>query len=189
MWVPSNVDKGRWHLDVRHLEMENAGSFAGGGHKLVWHTTEGNSLSGALGALRSKRAAAHFVIDPRTGQTVQLIPLNRAARALAHPAGPETNRANAIQVEIVGFAADTGKWQDEHYLRLAALAVLIGHRFSIPRRNANGVSFSNPHRLSGTDFYRASGHIGHCHVPGNDHTDPGRGFKGGRLRELMGRFD
>lgn len=189
VWLPTGDHQEKWGLTLHKERMEDAGPFTGGGWKLCWHTTEGPTLGGALSALRSKRAASHVVINPRSGDVVQLIPFDCAARSLAHTLAPETNRANVIQVEIVGHASESGHWSNREYRCLAALAVLIEHRVRIPRRVAADLSFAHPRKLSGTGFVRAAGHLGHCHVPGNDHTDPGTGFKGSLIRKLMKEFD
>lgn len=174
-WLPTGH---HWGLHIAHEAMEDSGPFTGGGHKVIWHTTEGRSSSGALATLKENRDAAHFVIDPY-GNVAQCIPLNRAARALEHSGGPETNRANCIQIECVGLASETGKWSDSHYAHLAALFCLIDHRF--PVRLHAPVSFAHPHRVSGQEFVSLSGHLGHCHVPGNSHSDPGPGFRWSEL--------
>lgn len=189
LWLPQGDHRKGWGLLIAYDRAEDAGNFVGGGHKLCWHTTEGGSYSSVVRTLKEKRAAVHFVIDPRIGRVIQMIPLDKAGRGLAHPSGPETNRANVIQVEIVGYAKESGQWSDEDYRKLAALAVLIEHRFPIPRRTTGEVTFAEPRRLSGPGFYRAAGHCGHCHVPGNDHYDPGKGFKGKKLRHFMKEFD
>jgi hypothetical protein len=64
---------------------------------------------------------------------------------------------------------------------LANLALLIEHRVDIPRKAPR--SFPGT-RYTGSGFVRAQGHIGHCHVPGNTHTDPGR-FASARLLRFM----
>jgi hypothetical protein len=156
-----------WHPDATRVTHQDAGAFTGGGRKLVWHTTEGSSLPDYGGS------SPHFTLNPRTGDLWQHIPLNRAARALAHPSGPETNRANAIQVELIGFAKDTQDWSSGAYANVAELARWIEGAFGVPRRT--GVKFTVPAtRLSGQGFVDYEGHIGHAHVPGNDHWDPGK---------------
>jgi hypothetical protein len=104
-----------------------------------------------------------------------MIPLNQYARALEHPAGtPETNRAHCIQVEICGFAKESGSWPDSVYAHLGALAVLLEHRQGIARISTH--PFSNtPHRLTPAAFISAGGHLGHQHVPSqpSGHWDPG----------------
>lgn len=179
-----------WHPAAKRVpiaaQQQNL-TFTGGGRKLVWHTTEGSSIEGAVGAYRASGSAPHFTIyvsklGVRT--LYQHLPINRAATALAHPSGPDTNRANAIQVEIVGFAAESGKWSRATYFYLYWLARWCNKHFAVPMRSAPGVVWSHPRRLSGQAFFDASGHVGHCHAPGNDHTDPGVGFHAGRVTKF-----
>jgi peptidoglycan hydrolase-like protein with peptidoglycan-binding domain len=165
-----------WHPDaVRRIHID-AGGFTGGGRKLVWHTTEGGSLPNYGGS------APHFTFDPEDGRLWQHIPLNRAARALV-AGGP--NFWNAVQVELIGFA-DTKEakkhgllrravinWTDEEYARIAKLARWIEANFNVPR--TCGVEFvgHTAHLASLDAVKRYSGHIGHQHINGNTHWDPG----------------
>jgi hypothetical protein len=184
LWLPTGPT---WDLNIEHKPLEDAGEFTGGGHGLVWHTTESEreSVDAMWHVLRAKNAAPHVVIGWREGfrypVAIQCIPFNRAGRALAHPSGPETNRANKIQVEICGRAAESHTWDANWYKALANLALLIEHRVDIPRKAPR--SFPGT-RYTGTGFVRAQGHIGHCHAPGNDHSDPGR-FASARLLRFM----
>lgn len=171
-WLP----EGRhWGLRIEHRRLNDAGPFTGGGHKLIWHTTEGAGMDAMWRVLRDKDAAPHFLIDPGGGYApvYQCIPLNMAARALEHPAGtPETNRANCIQVEIVDFAKNAKDWGHVIYRDLGALAALIDHRFNIRRGYR---PFTVPaKKVTPAGFVRATGHMGHSHVPNNSHWDPGR---------------
>jgi hypothetical protein len=156
-----------WHPDATHDVYADAGAFTTGKPKLVWHTTEGSSLPTYQGS------APHFTLDPRTGKLWQHIPVNRAAKSLKHPAGTvETNHAHALQVELIGFARDTAAWPDAHYARIAELARWIEHNADVPR--TCGVKFfTGTARLGGQAWLDYSGHCGHCHVPNNDHIDPG----------------
>jgi hypothetical protein len=163
-------------LHIEHGSLIRPGGFAGGGWKLIWHTTEspsGHGTSGVVSVLQAKGAEVHVVIDPATGKTTQLIPFDNFGKGLMHPAGtPETNRARCIQVEICGYARSSPDWPESYYKHLASLATLIEHRIPIPRRV--GRSFSaTPNRLTPQGFVRAAGHFGHEHVPNNDHWDPG----------------
>jgi hypothetical protein len=99
-----------WHPNAKRVPIPSAPqnlTFTGGGHKLVWHTTEGSSIEGAESAYRAAGVCPHFTIALVNGHRVlhQHLPLDVAASALKHDSGPQTNRANAIQVEIVGFAS------------------------------------------------------------------------------------
>jgi hypothetical protein len=135
----------------------------------LWHTTEVPVLPNYGGS------GPHFTLDPRDGRLWQHIPLNLGARAL-RPGGP--NFMNVIQVELIGNAKDTHTWPDSHYARIAKLARWIEANFHVPRKST--VTFlgdkSTPHLASVEAFRLYSGHIGHQHVPGNTHWDPG-GFK------------
>ena len=132
----------------------------------MWHTTETNGLPNYGGS------APHFTLDPATGRLWQHIPLNLGARALK-PGGP--NFWNAVQVELLGFAKDSHTWPDGSYRRIAKLARWIESNFGVPR--GCGVTFkgdhSTPHLPSFEAFKSYAGHIGHQHVPGNTHWDPG----------------
>lgn len=198
MWLPTG-ELESWGLTVSRRPMQDAGPFTGGGWKTVWHTTEGTGMNGVLSTLAAKDAAPHFVIDPKNGRVTQCVALDRAARALAHPSGPETNRANAIQIEIIGFSTVTEarrvgapvsravpSFDADEYRRLAALAVLIEHRREVPR---HARPFKAPVKFSGDGFVKFAGHCGHVHVPGNDHVDPGVDFDWPRLLAAMGHAD
>jgi len=132
------------------------------------------------------RVAPHFVIGGRKGLkhpvVRQLVPLNRAGRALGNDGddGYQTNRADAIQVEICWAGAFTNF---DHYQALANLFVLVDHRFPIPN-TAQGRDFSEPVKLSDAAWVKASGHVGHMHAPDNDHIDPIR-FAEGKLIDLI----
>jgi hypothetical protein len=155
-----------WHPNAVRRIHRDSGPHQGGGRKIVWHTTETPNLPNYGGS------APHFTLDPSDGRLWQHIPLNRGARALVK-GGP--NFWNAIQVEMIGFARDTHKWSDDRYLRIAKLARWIEANFTVPR--TTGVIFkgdkSTPHLASLEAFRNYSGHLGHQHVPGNTHWDPG----------------
>lgn len=194
LWLPEGH---HWDLHIEHTPLTGAGAFTGGGWKFVWHTTESDwDSTDAIRDLFVNRdntgagSEPHFLIGAGIGakrhpSVVQFLPLNRAARTLKHPSGtPETNRANSIQVEVCGRAAEAGKWPDSYYKAIANLVVLINHRRpispTIPR------AFDNDKRFTSGGFVTVRGHVGHKHVPFNDHTDPGDGFKARLLLELLG---
>ncbi len=177
-----------FHPGAKRQLLEDAGAFTGGGRKFLVHTTEGSTLEGAFATLRQKRSAPHFLLEVKNGRRrlVQCVPIDRAARALQHVGGPETNRANCIQVEVVGFtdfkqAARAGhlelwvpNWSQDVYKSLHLLMKWTTRNFGVPMK-AEHPFIGQPGyaRLSGQAFVDAVGLVGHCHVPGNDHTDPG----------------
>lgn len=173
----------RWYPKAHIVRGRDAGGFTGGGKKIVWHTTEGSSAAGAVGAYRASGSWPHLTVTFEGGRfkVFQHLPLTVAARALAHPSGPETNRANAIQIECVGFAVASEAWPAGYYVGLREVSRWIEESFGVPRRTS--VQFRRGvERLGGEAFYTYSGHVGHCHVPGNDHWDPGDL----RISEILG---
>jgi hypothetical protein len=177
-----------WHPRAKRQQLEDAGAFTGGGRKFLVHTTEGPTLEGAFEAVRVKRAAPHFILEVKNGRRrlVQYIPLGRAARGLVHVSGPETNRANCIQVEVVGWtdgrlALQHGHpelwvphWALDVYRALHQLMTWTHNNFEVPM-HAHHPFIGHPgyRRLSGRQFLNAVGLVGHCHAAGNDHVDPG----------------
>ncbi|HEX6713527.1 MAG TPA: peptidoglycan-binding domain-containing protein, partial [Thermoleophilaceae bacterium] len=165
-----------WHPEAVRRRHDDAGGFMGGGRKLVWHTTEGSSLP------NYGRSAPHFTLDPADGRLWQHIPLDRAARALM-AGGP--NFWNTVQVELIGWA-DTQEakkhgrqsravvnWTDAEYARIARLARWIEANFDVPRKCSVEFVSHTAHLASLDAVKRYSGHIGHQHINGNTHWDPG----------------
>jgi hypothetical protein len=157
---------GGWHAKATRIPYAGAGSFVAAGKKIVWHTTEGAGLPSYSGS------APHFTFDPRTGKLWQHIPISQAAKSLVHPSQVETNRAGAIQVELIGRASQTPSWSDADYARIAELARWIEKYAGVPRKAT--VKFSaTPKRMAASTWLKYAGHCGHQHVPGNQHWDPG----------------
>lgn len=199
LWLPEGH---HWDLHIEHDPSEDAGGFTGGGWGLCWHTTESAWLAvdAMVRTVQAKRANPHFVIGRRVGRdhpvVVQLVPLNQAGRALENFSadGFQTNRANKIQVEICGATvpnqnipqADWIKnWSDTRYKALANLFGLIQHRVPIPNRSIQ--DFSNPTRMTDSEWVKASGHLGHVMCPDNSHVDP-TGLAEGKLMDLVDRL-
>jgi hypothetical protein len=166
-----------WHPKAKRVQLENAGDIGHGGAKFVVHSGETTSVQVLLDTVRAKNAAPHFILGLSRGggrELIQCIALDKAARALKHTLGPETNRANAIQVEVAEFAKNAQKWDRDLY-RFLHLLMLWCHRHGGVPMEAHHpfIGQSGYHRLSGTGWVHASGLVGHCHCPGNDHIDPG----------------
>jgi hypothetical protein len=201
LWLPEGIHH---DLKIEHHELESIGPFSGGGWKFCWHITVSPwmRVDAMLDTLNAKRAAPHFVIGGRPGVkqpvVIQMIALNEGGRALMHTLPEQTNGANVIQVEIcagpgpaLGSQSMRGKpgWRDDdlidfwpkwRYKALANLARMVHYRIpDMPIRQAR--SFKNTKRFTGQGFVNAKGHLGHMHVPGNDHPDPTTAFKGHQL--------
>lgn len=164
--TPGVVDGG-WHPEAERYPESDAGIMSWSHRKLVWHTTEGVSRPDYSGS------SPHFTLDIRTGKLYQHISITRVAMALQNlSGGVETNRAGAMQVELIGRAAESSGWSDTSYKHIARLARWIEKHGGVPRKCT--LAFSNtPHRLSGVVWLAYEGHCGHQHVPENDHWDPG----------------
>ena len=185
LWLPTGS---HWGLNISHEPRPDAGGFVPSTPKLIWHTTEGTNFDGARSTLIGNGDEPHFLVSADGATVRQFIPLNRSSKSLMHPSGtPETNRAHCVQIEACGFASDSGNWRDAKMMRLAALAVLIEHRTGIERRTH--VSWQNPRRVPASSFAGIGGHLGHMHVPNNNHVDPGTGFMIGKLFDMMAQAE
>jgi hypothetical protein len=173
LWLPEGA---HWDLNIEHHPLQGGtGPMTGGGKKLVLHTTESPRewIDGAIKQFTAGSGTPHLSIGWRKGfrfpVVAQFLPFDQFAKTLEHPAGtPETNRANAVQVEICGRAAESASWDDNWYRALANL-------FTLTRRRVG---------YTGDGWVRASGIVGHCHAANNHHTDPGR-IKAGKLLGYM----
>ena len=153
------------------------GIYATGPFRIVHHTTEGSSYAGARATYAAKKADPHFTVNG--AEIHQHIDTDEAARALKNaPGGVETNRASAIQIEVVALA---GQPKDVTTLQtVAQLCRWIEGQHGIqqewpngpPRWSTNG---QNPggHNRNAVTWAQEGGHYGHSQVPENDHWDPG----------------
>lgn len=152
-----------------------AGAWLGGLPKIVHHITGGATYAGAFSTYAKTGDLPHFTdsFEDGTYRVWQHLPLDTAATALKHPSGtPETNRARAIQIEHVVPSIDAVHLIPAgYYDGIAVLCRWIEAAFAVQRRAP--YPFLNPRRLTWDEWMHASGHLGHCHVPGNDHPDPG----------------
>lgn len=158
------------HPDARSVPYSDAGALnTSVPARIVWHTTEGSSLPSYSGS------APHFTLNPKTGQLWQHIPIDRCAKALVNSAGGvETNRAHAIQVELIGFAKDTDNWTASTYREIADLARWIERNASVARRcGVRFVGNGQTNHMTNAQWLAYKGHCGHQHVPENFHWDPG----------------
>lgn len=146
------------------------------------HTTEGGSIAGAMSAYA--QYPPHLIYDWRNRHGVQHISLNRAA----YSAMDGNDDDYMIQVELVGFAAETRNWPEQALRNVAADVVApLEQYFKIPRRlvwhgfkdGQDGIrpyiaSPESPIRLDWAQLRDFSGWLGHQHLPApDDHWDPG----------------
>jgi hypothetical protein len=148
--------------------------------KALLHTTEGSTIEGAVQAY--KAFPPQLIVDPVRKRKVQHIPLNRGGYALWNA---DADDSRCYQVEIVGFAAQSHLWSDEVLRWLGEeLArplheyggvpyVVVRHGFHRAGGGLVLASARSPIRLTQAELDSFSGFLGHQHVPGDDHWDPG----------------
>src|SRR3954462_7849228 len=152
-WVSEGFHAG---IHWEHAPLESAGVFAFVKRRAhCWHYTVSppNTVDAMWRVLRDKRAAPHFVLGFRNGTVrpvvIQCLPLNVPGRALAHPSGPETNRAGVlIQTEVCANPSDVQKWDDwgmykafANFIRVINETMVGSISWEVAR------SFDNPHRF------------------------------------------
>lgn len=170
----------------RNYPGNSAGSMNGdGSRKLGLHSTEGTSISGAVGSYTENNSWPHLTVDARRRVFEQHVSLDLAARSFRNlPGGAdETNRDGnyMIQVELMGFAEHPetiGAPEDLDWLgrvvlgpamRLAGVPIISTVSWlSYPASYG-----ASPVRLSVDAWDAYSGVLGHQHVPDNVHGDPG----------------
>jgi hypothetical protein len=145
--------------------------------RVVWHTTEsgaGNASFNAVGRyLITVGAEPHILYDPTTDRLAQYGPLNQSARALKNDGATRTNRTGrvCIQVEVLARAGTpfTGYWKPGPNFRALMRAI---RSWGVPDTWPAGSCAPGASRPR-TTWATKGGHYGHCHIPGNDHWDPG----------------
>jgi hypothetical protein len=160
----------------------------GGGAKMVLHTTESPRewIDGAIKQFTAGSGTPHLSIGWRKGfrfpVVAQFLPFDQYAKTLEHPGGtPETNRANAVQIEICGRAAESAHGMTTGIGRSRTSSRSRSAR-SATRSRAPAVPRADP--LHGPGLDQGAGIVGHCHAANNSHTDPGR-IKAGKLLRYM----
>lgn len=170
-----------WYPTASVIQGNNGGDFLPEYPKrIVLHTTEGSSASGAIGAYRSANSWPHFTVDRNSSFTVyQHNPIDLASRALRNAAGGvETNRGGAIQIEVVGFASEAGIWPSGQRAALKNLMRWIEAEHGVKQYGpafggSEQFGLNNPLQFTPEYWKSFNGTCGHQHVPENDHWDPG----------------
>lgn len=170
------------------MDGKSGGSFIGVPWRVVLHTTETSGMPGYGGGY----AAPHLTYDPRYGSWTQHTPFDRAARALRNiSGGVQTNRANALQVEVICYSNKSVA--DEQPYRTWAGDLTPRDIYSIRQflgwavENFPGMSLRHPDRTAlsyaeanapgfrvtnGMWYSALYGVYGHQHIPEQTHWDP-----------------
>jgi hypothetical protein len=145
--------------------------------RVVWHTTEsghGNTSFKNVGDYLIRIGAEpHILYDPTTDRLAQYGPLNQSARALRNDGLTRTNRTGrvCIQIEVLAKASRpfTGYWKPGPNFKALMRAI---RSWGVADAWPAGSCAPGASRNRST-WATKGGHFGHCHVPGNDHWDPG----------------
>ena len=165
---------------------QSGGSYTAGPWRLVLHTTETRTIPG----YQDGATAPHLTYFPAARTWTQHTTLATAARALRNePGGVETNRARALQVEIVAYS-DLGiadrygglrvdQLSDGHKADLAAFVAWCHAEFGVqlgwPGKVAASYSAANApgFRMTGAQWLAFAAVCSHQHLPEQTHWDTG----------------
>lgn len=171
----------------------SGGSFIGVAPKVVLHTVEGSGrYSYDPSSYYGNPYWPHATID---GAGIhQHLPIDVSAFALYNAGGgAETNRANAIQCEVLWYAGRINELPDDIMDHLADWVGWVLVQTGAPLYFASFLGDGSygegaPQRFGGQEWLDFTGICGHQHVPENDHWDPGD-FPVDRLRRAIVGFD
>lgn len=153
-----------------------SGPMTGGPPRAIWHRTAGGTYESNKAFLIREGFEPHLLWDPNTGDLGQFMPANVGGFAVQHTAVQQTNRMGryCIQIEV----ADHGETWDITSTPMKGLTHIIGwlRQLGIPDVLPAGpmAKLGSNGRRDPKIWGTKGGHYGHCHVPQNDHTDPGR---------------
>lgn len=177
---------GNWMKGAAVLaSSRDGGSMIGGSPRATEHVMVCPYTWSALQAARfliNQGTEAHLTLHPITGQVVQMIPANRAARALANPAGGvQTNRMGKYNIQTEVVAMPDGYTKDVTEAGKAALAARanwldslgVDRVWSGGRPPSSYAEANNGKSRSSSRWLGASAWFGHSQVPENLHWDPG----------------
>ena len=161
----------------KSIKGNSAGSYTSGPFKGVIHTTEGTSATGAIGAFKKNNSWPHFLLDYQ-GKIWQFLDTSVSARTLRNlSGGAQTNRDSAVQIEVVGYAGKPAEHPEVQTIAMIALMrwieTVTGVRPVGPGRPFATAYGQNNLRFTAQEWDSFDGWCGHCHVPENDHWDPG----------------
>lgn len=146
--------------------------------KILWHTWEGTSWAALEAAFRNY--PAHLAVQTDLEEVRQYMPLNRSAEALR-----QGDTECVIQIEVSGFARDMRYLSQKKINFLASVVYRLGlagykvvdqwFEFHDELTNTKPplATEKSPIRRSSKELSNWSGHMGHQHMYGNDHWDPG----------------
>jgi len=161
----------------------SGGSFLGAPYRGILHTVEGYTFSPSTSQYYGHRNPPHLTLDYEEDEGIarmwQHYPFDRASRALENrPGGVQTNRQNAIQIEIVWKAAKINEmpavmWEALHQLVGWCQQHLGIEPFCPEFGDQEQYGLKNTFEFDDEKWDAFNGWCGHQHVPENAHWDPG----------------
>ena len=148
---------------------------------IVLHYTEGEGLADYCDADSNAVVAPHFTIDLVNKKIYQHFPLTSPSGAVSEGEGKWDRWG--VQIEIMGCGGMSSykepcsakytfsNFGDEQWDYLAALLIEIAKQTGIPLNSS--LDWSKSNRLTTSAMKSYVGVLGHQHVQGNDHSDPG----------------
>lgn len=184
-WAPFAVRK---RYDITH-----PGVYMPTVSKVVLHTTEGVSLPSYGGGGSAPTFTVVPDFDRKAATIYQHFPANMSAKALKDKAGGvRTNRDSVAQIEIVGTSGwattrnpnrdytlpekyFSGTFPDWYLAAIARIVRWLHDEWDVPYRLPSQPfgPWQGSRRMGQSEYDSYTGILGHCHVPENDHTDPG----------------
>lgn len=168
-----------WCPDAEHIPGDHTGGsgpMTGGPPRAVWHRTAGGTYESNRDFLRHEGFEPHLLWEPHTGQIGQFMPADVGAFALEHTSAEQTNRMGTycIQIEVVDHG-QTWNITSTPMKGIDTIVAFLRH-LGIPDDLPAGPMAKLGHSGNRDPHIWATkgGHYGHCHVPENSHTDPGR---------------
>lgn len=162
----------------RTATFPGSGPHLEGDWKVVIHTTEGATLGGAIVTYHHTLNYPHITLDNKDiEQHCSFLIGSTALQNLS--GGVQTNRARAIQIEVVGFATKISELPQGTLANLRRVLATLRDEFGIttdvPEFKAYPASYgaNNGVRFSNARWNSFHGVCGHQHVPENLHGDPG----------------
>lgn len=175
-----------WMPGAERRPVGNTGAMNGGPPRATWHATSNDNdwtyaAESAYFGSGGAGVAPHLVWDPFTGQICQYFPANSRALALKNATGEQTNRTGSVNIQIEVVFTNNETVAGRRYANIADtpcknLGQIMAwlRSFGIPDVWPGGAPKAWARQTVSLDTWRTrGGHYGHCHVPGNDHIDPG----------------
>jgi len=178
-----------WLPGAEKRPENNGGTMIGGPPRAVWHITWDQlgaggkmpSFDAISNYLQSVNYCPHLMWDPWSGRIVQYYPANASGRALGNKSGGvETNREGRACIQVETWFSPGAVVGGKRYNTVADTPctnidkiVQWMRSWGIPDAWPLGWPKWSGNSRNSTTWSKYAGHYGHCHVPENDHTDPG----------------